>query len=189
MKGYDMTAISLFVILAAVCIFVVILYNRIIRDLNDVKNAWSAIEVQLKRRHDLIPNIVEAVKVYAAHERQTLEAVIRARQAATKSSENVEATAEMEKTLSRSLRALFALAEAYPNLKASENFMALQAQLAATENKIGFARHFYNDCAMLYKNHIEMFPGNIVAGLFHFRAEPFFETEDSKEREVVQVKL
>jgi LemA protein len=184
-----MSAILLFIFFAAVCVYVIILYNRLVRDRNDVRNAWSAIEVQLKRRHDLIPNIIEAVKGYAAHERRTLEAVIRARRAAAVSSENVEATAKAENALSASLRSLFALAEAYPNLKASESFMTLQSELAATENKIGFARQFYNDCAMVYKNHIEMFPGNIVAGIFNFRAEPFFEMEDSREREAVQVKF
>jgi LemA protein len=184
-----MSAILFVVILAAVGIFVVVLYNRLIRDRNDVKNAWSAIEVQLKRRHDLIPNIVEAVKGYASHERQTLDAVIQARRNALTSSGGVEATAKAENALSGTLRSLFALSEAYPNLKASESFMALQKELAATENKIGFARQFYNDTAMKFKNDIEMFPGNIVAGIFNFRAEPFFQMEDSKEREVPQVKF
>jgi LemA protein len=108
---------------------------------------------------------------------------------ASTSSGSVEDRAKAENALSASLRSLFALAEAYPNLKANENFIALQAELAATENKIGFARQFYNDTAMQYKNRVEMFPGNIVAGMFNFQAEPFFQLEDSKEREVLQVKF
>jgi LemA protein len=177
------------IVLVIVVFFIINLYNSLVRDRNAVKNAWSTIDVQLKRRHDLIPNIIESVKGYASHERETLDAVIKARQVASTSSGSVEDRAKAENALSASLRSLFALAEAYPNLKANENFIALQAELAATENKIGFARQFYNDTAMQYKNRVEMFPGNIVAGMFNFQAEPFFQLEDSKEREVLQVKF
>ena len=177
------------IVLVIVVFFIINLYNSLVRDRNAVKNAWSTIDVQLKRLHYLIPNIIESVKVYASHERETLDAVIKARQVASTSSGSVEDRAKAENALSASLRSLFALAEAYPNLKANENFIALQAELAATENKIGFARQFYNDTAMQYKNRVEMFPGNIVAGMFNFQAEPFFQLEDSKEREVLQVKF
>ena len=145
--------------------------------------------MQLKRRHDLIPNVIEAVKGYAAHERQTLDAVTRARQEAVTSSGGIELRAKAENALSASLRSLFALVEAYPNLKANENFIALQTELTATENKIGFARQYYNDTALRYKNRVEMFPGNIVAGMFNFRIEPFFQLEEDGEREAPRAKF
>lgn len=176
-------------VLVVVVFFIINLYNALVRNRNEVKNAWSAIDIQLKRRHDLIPNIIETVKGYATHERETLDAVIKARQVAVASSGSVEDRAKAENALTASLRSLFAVAEAYPNLKANENFIALQSELAATENKIGFARQFYNDTALQYKNRVEMFPGNIVAGMFNFQAEPFFQLEDSKEREAPQVKF
>ena len=176
-------------VLAVIGFFTISLYNRLIRGRNEVKNAWNAIDVQLKRRHDLIPNIVESVKGYASHERQTLDEVVKSRQEALTSSGSIEARAKAENALTASLRSLFAVAEAYPNLKANESFVALQTELAATENKIGFARQFYNDTALRYKNRIEMFPGNIVAGMFSFQAAPFFQLEDSKEREAPQVKF
>ena len=176
-------------VLAAVSLFIISLYNGLVRNRNEVKNAWNAIDVQLKRRHDLIPNIIESVKGYASHERQTLDEVIKARQMASTSSGSIEERAKAENALSASLRSLFAVAEAYPNLKANESFIALQTELAATENKIGFARQYYNDNAMRYKNRIEIFPGNIIAGMFNFQVEPFFQLEDSKEREAPQVKF
>jgi LemA protein len=176
-------------VLAVVGLFVISLYNGLVRGHNEVKNAWSAIDVQLKRRHDLIPNIIEAVKGYATHERQTLDAVTRARQEAVTSAGGVEARAKAENALSTSLRSLFALAEAYPNLKANESFIALQTELAATENKIGFARQYYNDTALRYKNSIETFPGNMVAGMFKFPAEPFFQLEEAAEREAPRAKF
>jgi Uncharacterized conserved protein len=176
-------------VLAVVGLFVISLYNGLVRSRNEVKNAWSAIDVQLKRRHDLIPNFIEAVKGYATHERQTLDAVTKARQEAVTSSGGVEARAKAENALSASLRSLFALAEAYPNLKANESFMTMQKELAATENKIGFARQYYNDTALRYNNRVETFPGNIVAGMFNFRVEPFFQLEKAGERETPQVKF
>ncbi len=177
------------IVLAVASLFMVILYNRLVSGRNEVKNAWNAIDVQLKRRHDLIPNIIELVKVYASHERQTLNAVIEARSKALAASENIEERAKAEKALSASLGSLFALVEAYPDLKASESFAALKTELVATENRIGFVRQYYNDTALRYKNRVEMFPGNIVAGLFNFRAEPFFQLDDDKERVAPQVKL
>src|SRR5512143_1414979 len=146
------SALVLVVILVGLGLFVVSLYNALIRARNEVKNAWSSIEVQLKRRHDLIPNLIETVKGYAAHERGTLDAVIQARQQAVSFSGGVEERAKVENALTQSLRSLFALAEAYPDLKANQNFLALQEELAGTENKIGFSRQYYNDAAMRYKN-------------------------------------
>jgi len=185
-----MVSLLVFLGIIAVCgIFIVSLYNGLVRARNEVKNAWSSIDVQLKRRHDLIPNVIEAVKGYAAHERQTLDAVIKARQEAVASMGNIEERAKAEDTLTQALRSLFALAEAYPNLKANENFIALQGELAATENKISFARQYYNDSAMRYKNKVEMFPGNMIAGMFNFQIEPFFQLEAAGDRDVPQVKF
>ncbi len=164
-------------------------YNGLVRSRNEVKNAWSAIDVQLKRRYDLIPNLVETVKGYAGHERQTLEAVTRARQQAVNFTGNIEERAKVENALTQTLRSLFALAEAYPDLKANQNFIALQEELSNTENKIGFARQFYNDAAIHYKNRTEVFPSNIIAGMFNFKAEPFFQTEAPAERVAPQVKF
>ena len=176
-------------LIAALAIYLVMTYNGLVAMRQRVNQAFADIDVQLKRRHDLIPNVIEAVRGYAAHERQTLDAVIQARKEASASRGSVEERASAENALTRSLRALFALAEAYPNLKANENFIALQEELASTENKIGFARQYYNDAAMQYKNKVEMFPGNIIAGIFHFQAEPFFQMEASGDREVPQVKF
>ena len=150
--------IILIVIAVGLGFYVVHLYNGLVRGRNEVKSAWSSIDVQLKRRVDLIPNLVEAVKGYAAHERQTFEAVVKARQQAISFTGGVEERAKVENILTQSLRSLFALAEAYPDLKANQNFLALQEELATTENKIGFARQYYNDAAMRYKNSVEVFP-------------------------------
>jgi LemA protein len=170
-------------------LYVIGIYNGLVRARNEVKSAWSSIDVQLKRRHDLIPNLVETVKGYAGHERQTLDAVTKARQQAISFTGSVEERAKVENVLTQTLRSLFALAEAYPDLKANQNFMALQEELANTENKIGFARQYYNDAAMRYKNRTEVFPSNIVAGMFNFKAEPFFQAESAAERTAPQVKF
>ena len=176
-------------VLIVISFFAIRLYNLLIRGRNEVKNAWSAIDVQLKRRHDLIPNLIEAVKAYASHERQTLDAVIKARQESIKSSGSIAAREKAENALSNSLLSLLALSEAYPNLKANESFIALQIELAATENKIGFARQYYNDNVLRYNNRVQTFPGNIVAGMYNFKIEPFFQLEKAGERESPQVKL
>jgi len=181
--------IALILIVAGLGFYVILLYNGLVRGRNDVKSSWSSMEVQLKRRYDLIPNLVETVKGYAAHERQTLDAVVRARQQALSFSGSIEERVKVETALTQSLRSLFALAEAYPNLKANQNFLALQEELATTENKIGFSRQYYNDTAKQYKNRVEVFPGNIVASLFGFKAEPFFQLENSGERAAPQVKI
>lgn len=177
-------------IVAVFLIWAVALYNGLVRGRNEVHSAWSSIDVQLKRRHDLVPNLVETVKGYAAHEREALEAVVKARQQAVAAGGSMADRAQAENALSQSLRQLFALAEAYPDLKANQNFIQLQQELAATENRIGFARQYYNDAAMRYKNKVETFPGNIVAGLFNFKPEPFFQLEaPQQERAVPEVKF
>jgi LemA protein len=184
--------VTLIVILAIVVVlgsFVVSVYNGLVRARDEVKNAWDSIDVQLKRRHDLIPNLVETVKGYAAHERGTLDAVVKARQQAVSFTGSVEERAKVENMLTQSLLSLFAVAEAYPDLKANQNFLKLQEEVAGTENKIGFARQYYNDATMRYKNRIEMFPSNVIAGMFNFQPEPFFQLEEPGERAVPQVKF
>jgi LemA protein len=177
------------VVLGLIAVFLVGLYNGLVRARNEVKNAWSQIDVQLKRRHDLIPNLVETVKGYAAHERGTLDAVVKARQQAIAASGNVAEAARAENALSQTLRSLFAVAEAYPDLKANQNFLALQEELASTENKIGFARQYYNDSAMRFKNRVEVFPSNIFANVFGFAPEPFFQVETEAEKQPPQVRF
>jgi LemA protein len=183
------STVVLVVILGGLVLYVISLYNGLVGARNEVKSAWSTIDVQLKRRHDLIPNLLETVKGYAAYERGTLDAVVKARQQAVSFSGSVEERAGVENALTQSLRSLFALAEAYPDLKANQNFLSLQEELAATENKIGFSRQYYNDAAMRYKNRVEMFPGNIVAGMTGFQAEPFFQLEEAGERAAPVVKF
>jgi LemA protein len=170
-----------------VIVAVVGLYNGLVRLRNQVKNAWSQIEVQLKRRYDLIPNLVETVKGYAKHERETMEAVVKARQQAIDVSGSVADQAQAENMLSQTLRSLFAVAEAYPDLKANENFLALQEELTSTENKISFSRQHYNDSVMGMNNKVEMFPSNIIAGMFNFHKEEFFEVEEPAERDAPKV--
>jgi LemA protein len=186
-----MTGIVVFFVLlglAALVVFWLIgLYNLLVRFRNEVKNAWSQIDVQLKRRYDLIPNLVETVKGYASHERETLEAVIQARQQAINITDNVIDKAKAENMLSQTLRSLFAVSENYPDLKANQNFLALQEELTSTENKISFARQYYNDAALKYNNKTEMFPSNIVAGMFNFKRADFFEIEAPEQREAPQV--
>ncbi len=184
-----LTLIAFLIIPAGLILYVVALYNGLVRGRNEVKSAWSSIDVQLKRRYDLIPNLIETVKGYAGHERQTFEAVTKARQQAISFTGSVEERAKVENMLSQTLRSLFAVVEAYPNLKANQNFLALQEELAATENKIGFSRQYYNDTAKQYKNRIEVFPGNIIAGTFGFKGEPFFQLETAGERVAPQVKI
>lgn len=181
------TVAVLVVVLIGLAFYVIAIYNGLVGARNEVKNSWSSIDVQLKRRHDLIPNLLETVKGYAAHERGTLDAVVKARQQAVNFSGNVEDRAKVESALTQSLRSLFAVAEAYPDLKANQNFLSLQEELAGTENKIGFSRQYYNDAAMRYKNRVEMFPSNIIAGMFNFQAEPFFQMEEPAERATPKV--
>jgi LemA protein len=177
------------VLIAIVAFFLVGMYNTLVRARNEVKNAWSQIDVQLNRRHDLIPNLVETVKGYMTHERETLEAVTAARQQAVNITGDVEAKARAENQLSQTLRSLFAVSEAYPDLKANQNFLALQEELASTENKIAFSRQYYNDSVLNLNNRIEMFPTNIFANMFNFVKEKFFEVETVEARKPVQVKF
>ena len=185
-----MTNILILSAIVVVVIFVIAgMYNGLVANRNKVKNAWSQIDVQLKRRHDLIPNLMEAVKGYMAHESETLEKVIKARQQAINlTGANTASIAEAENQLTGALKSLFALSENYPDLKANQNFLQFQEELTSTENKIGFARQFYNDCVLDYNNKIEMFPSNVIAGMFNFKAEEFFKAEES-EKAVPQVKF
>jgi LemA protein len=164
------------------------MYNSLVRLRQQVKNAWSQIDVQLKRRYDLIPNLVETAKGYIKHERETLEAVIKARQVAIDAS-SVKDQAKAENMLTSTLRSLFAVAEAYPDLKANQNMLALQEELSSTENKIGFARQFYNDQVMRYNTQRETFPTVLFAGMFNFGPEEFFEVELAAEREAPKVQF
>jgi len=163
-------------------------YNGLVNLRNQVKNAWSQIDVQLKRRYDLIPNLVETVKGYAGHERETLERVIKARQAGIDAS-TVKDQAAAENMIVGALRQLFALSEAYPNLKANENFLALQEELASTENKISFARQYYNDTVQAFNTKQQQFPATLVASMLGFRPADFFEIEDATVREAPKVKF
>ncbi len=164
------------------------MYNGLVRMRQEVQSAWAQIDVQLKRRHDLIPNLVESVKGYITHERQTLENVIKARQQAVAAS-GLQDKAHAENFLTESLRSLFAVVEQYPNLKANQNVLALQEELTSTENKIAFARQFYNDQAMRLNTAIESVPTNVVAGVGGFAKSEFFEVEDGAERGVPKVRL
>jgi len=178
--------IVIIVLLVLLALFVVWLYNNLVRQRNRVDNAWAQIEVQLKRRWDLIPNLVETVKGYAANERETFEAVTNARVAAQKAQGPAEA-AQAEGILSQALGRLFAVAEAYPELRATENFQQLQAQLADTENKVAVSRQVYNDTVLTYHNAIQTFPGTLLAGPFGFTKREFFEVEDAAQREAPSV--
>lgn len=173
-------------LVALVLLFLVVIYNRLVRLRNSTQNAWAQVDVQLKRRHDLIPNLIETVKGYAAHERGTFEAVTEARVAAQKA-QGPAAQAEAEGILTQALGKLFAVAEAYPQLRATENFQQLQAQLAETENKIQVSRQIYNDTVLTYNNAIQTVPSNIVAGAFGFKTREFFEVHDEAEREAPTV--
>jgi len=178
--------VLLALVVAAVLLFAGA-YNGLVTLRNQVKNAWQQIGVQLKRRHDLIPNLVEMVKDYMGYEQETLEKVIRARNAAVGAT-GVAGAAAAEGALSGALRSLFAVVEQYPQLKANENVGRLQEELTSTENRIAFARQFYNDSVMRYNTRIQVVPTNLIANLFGFREEPFFEIPAS-EQEPVKVDL
>jgi LemA protein len=181
---------------AAVCLVVVLViawalmtYNKLVRQRNQVDAAWAQIDVQLKRRYDLIPNLVETVKGYAAHERGTLEAVIHARNSAVSAAgQGPAARAQAENALTQTLGRLFALAEAYPDLKANQNFLGLQNELANTEDKIAYARQFYNSAVQTYNTSTQSIPTNIIAGLGGFRARDLFQAMGD-ERGPVQVRF
>ena len=178
--------VLLALVVAAVLLFAGA-YNGLVTLRNQVKNAWQQIGVQLKRRHDLIPNLVEVVKDYMGYEQETLEKVIRARNAAVGAT-GVAGAAAAEGALSGALRSLFAVVEQYPQLKANENVGRLQEELTSTENRIAFARQFYNDSVMRYNTRLQVIPTNLIANLFGFREEPFFEVP-AAEQEPVKVDL
>jgi len=178
--------IVIVVVVVLLVLWLVALYNGLVRSRNRVDNAWAQIEVQLKRRHDLIPNLVETVKGYAAHERGTFEAVTQARTAAQQA-QGPAAAGQAEGVLSQALGRLFAVAEAYPELKANQNFLDLQNQLSDTEDKIAVSRQVYNDTVLTYNNAIQTFPSVVIANSFGFTRREFFEVETPADREVPQV--
>ena len=192
-----MEFIVLLVVLALIVFWVIQMYNRLVNLRNRVRNAFSQIDVQLTRRYDLIPNLVEAVKGYMAHERNTLEAVIQARNSAVSAQQKaaadptdpgaIKALAAAETTLGGTLGRLFALAESYPDLKANENMMQLQEELASTENKVAFARQAFNDSVLSYNNACENFPSNMIAGMFGFNQAEFLEIKEPEKREAPKV--
>ncbi len=173
---------------ALLIILGVVLYNRLVRLRNRCENAWAQIEVQLRRRYDLIPNLIETVKGYASHERATFEEVTKARTAAQQA-QGVAAQAGAENMLTAAIGKLFAVAEDYPELRATENFQQLQAQLEETEGKIAVSRQIYNDAVLSYDNALETVPTNIVAGMFGFREREYFEIEEPAAREAPQVRF
>lgn len=196
MSTFVFILIGLAVLLLPV-IFVIGLYNGLVKLRNRYKNAFAQIDVQLKRRHDLIPNLVESVKAFMTHERETLEAVIQARNAATSAREHantsdaasIQQLATAEAGLGGALGRLFALSESYPELRSNQNMLQLQEELTSTESKVAFARQSYNDAVMHYNNKLEMFPSNFIAGMFNFVPATSFEVSSDAERESVQVKF
>jgi LemA protein len=178
-------SIAIFVVLALV---VVAIYNRLVRLRNRTENAWAQVDVQLRRRYDLIPNLVETVKGYASHERATFEEVTKARTAAQEA-RTVPEQAQAENMLTQAIGRLFAVAEQYPELRATESFQQLQAQLADTEQKIAVSRQVYNDAVLTYDTALETVPTNLVAGVFSFEEKPYFEIEDPAAREAPRVQF
>lgn len=179
--------IIVIIVIVLLILWVISVYNSLVTLRNRVKDQWAQIDVQLKRRFDLIPNLIETVKGYTKHESETLENIVKVRNtyaSANTPQEAMEADGELNKAVSR----LFALAESYPDLKANTNFLQMQDELKETENKIASARQFYNDVVLRYNNKIQMFPSNIVAGLFGFKTEAFFEA-NKEEKENVKVKF
>ena len=173
-----MAPIIIIVIVILIVLVFVAGYNGLVRLRNRIDAAWAQIGVQLERRHDLIPNLIETVKGYAAHERQTLEGVVQARNAAIAAKDSgPEQQAQAENVLTGALKSLFALAEAYPDLKANQNFLSLQEELTSTEDRIAYARQFYNDSVLKYDNKIQSIPSNIIAGMFGFKSREYFQAE------------
>jgi len=173
--------IAVWIVLGLVVLLVlwgIVTYNRLVRYRNQIDNAWSQIDVQLRRRYDLIPNLINTVKGYAAHEKQIFENVAAARSAGV-SAKTVGEQAQAENQITQALRQLFAVVENYPDLKANQNFLALQEELTGTEGKIAFARQFYNDQVLVYNNLIQQFPSSAVAGIGGFKSREFFEIEEA----------
>ncbi|MGN1012330.1 MAG: LemA family protein [Clostridia bacterium] len=182
-----MWIIIVLVVLLLIILAVIGMYNNLVSLKMRVKNAWAQIDTQLKRRFDLIPNLVETVKGYAAHEQATLEKVIAARNSYA-SATTVEDKAAANNELTQTLKSIFALSESYPDLKANQNFMALQTELTGTEDKIAYSRQFYNDTVQMYNTAIMKFPANIIAGMFGYKEEPFFKIDEA-EKEPVKVQF
>ena len=174
-------------VVLAVSLWLISSYNSMVRLRNMVQNSWAQIDVQLKRRFDLVPNLVETVKGYAAHEKEVLEKVTQAR-SMVQSAQSIDQRQQAENQLTNTLRSLFAVAEAYPQLKANDNFRDLQQQLTVLEEKIAFSRQFYNDTTMKFNTTIQSFPTNLLADMFGFQALPYFEVDDVQ-RQAVQVKF
>ncbi len=181
-------SIIFLIVVIVIVLWVIMAYNGLVTGRNRVAESWSDIDVQLKRRYDLIPNLVETVKGYAAHEQGTLEKVIAARNAAMNAGSDMQTKLAAENNLSSTLKSIFALSESYPDLKANTNFLRLQDELADTENKIQAARRFYNGNTREFNTSLQTFPTSIIAGLFHFTPRDFFEAA-AGERENVQVKF
>ena len=177
MLNYIIIGIILLIIVILV-IGTIVMYNNLVGLRNRVKNAWSQIDVQLNRRADLIPNLVETVKGYAKHEKGVFEEVTKAR-SGIMNAQTVQESADANNMLTGALKSLFAVAENYPELKANQNFINLQSQLAETEDKIAYSRQFYNDTVLMYNNKIQMFPSNLLARQFNFNEAEFFEVEES----------
>ena len=173
----DWLLIIIVIIIIAIILLLIKYYNDLVNGKNRVSNAWSQIDVQLQRRNDLIPNIVETVKGYASHEKSTFEQITQARSNMAHAS-SVKEVAEADNMLTDALKSLFAVAEAYPDLKANQNFLELQQELSDTEDKISYARQFYNDTVLKYNNLCQQFPSNIVASIFHFEESEFFEAQE-----------
>ena len=185
--GGALIVLAVFLGIVVLLVLIVVgMYNSLVRLRNQVKNAWSQIDVQLKRRHDLIPNLVETAKGYMKHERGTFEAITEARSKAM-GANNVADAAKAEGHLADALSKFMLVVENYPVLKANQNFLSLQEELSSTENKIAFARQSYNDQVLFFNNKIEMFPSNIIAGMFSFKKGDFFEVETAAEREAPKV--
>ena len=180
--------IIVLVIIAVVVIFFVGIYNSLITLRNRADNSWAQVDVQLRRRYDLIPNLVETVKGYASHEKETFQNVTEARSQAI-NAQTVKEQGDAENMLSGALKSLFAVAESYPDLKANQNFLMLQEELAGTEGKIAYARQFYNDTVMKFNTKQQVFPSNIVANMFNFQEKEYFEIEEPEAREPVKVEF
>jgi len=183
-----MGAIIVLIAVILIVLWVFGMYNGLVRLRNQVKNSWSQIDVQLKRRHDLIPNLVETAKGYMKHERETLEEITKARNLAVQAG-SVAEHGKAESRLNSALSRFLMVVENYPDLKANQNFLALQEELTSTENKVSFARQFYNDQVMKFNTRIESVPTNIIANMFGFKPAEFFEIEAPEEREVPKVKF
>jgi len=173
-----MITIVLTVVVVIVLLYVIVTYNGLVRLRNRIQNAWAQIDVQLRRRYDLIPNLIETVKGYAAHEKGTFEAVTEARANAI-NAQGPAAQAQAENMISGALKSLFAVSEAYPDLKANQNFLSLQEELSGTEGRIAYARQYYNDAVLRMNTKIQSFPSNLLAGMFGFKEHEYFEADDT----------